>query len=153
MVASPLPVRIVEEPAVRQLLNAGMVVITVGGGGIPVVADEDGNLKGVPAVIDKDFASSLLAANLGADLFVISTAVEKCALNFGKPDQEWLDDMTVAEAKAYLAEGIHFAKGSMAPKVQAAINFLEAGGGQVIITDPPNIARALAGETGTRIRP
>jgi carbamate kinase len=151
VVASPLPRRIVEEPAVRQLLEAGMVVITVGGGGIPVVADKEGNLKGVPAVIDKDFASSLLAANLAADLFIISTAVEKVALNFGKPEQEWINNMTVAEARAYLAEGTHFAKGSMAPKIQAAINFIEAGGGEVIITDPPNIARALAGKTGTRI--
>jgi carbamate kinase len=151
VVASPLPKRIVEEPAVRELLGAGMVVITVGGGGIPVVANEDGHLVGVPAVIDKDFASSLLAANIGADLFIISTAVEKVALHFGKPDQVWLDQMSVAEAKAYLAEGTHFAKGSMAPKIQAAINFIEASGGEVIITNPPNIARALAGETGTRI--
>ena len=151
VVASPLPIRIVEEPAVRQLLNAGMVVIAVGGGGIPVVADENGDLKGVPAVIDKDFASGLLAANIGADLYVISTAVEKCALNFGRPEQTWIDHMTVTQAKAYLAEGTHFAKGSMAPKIQAAIDFVEASGGKVIITDPPNIARALAGETGTHI--
>jgi len=151
VVASPLPIRIVEEPAVRQLLGAGMVVITVGGGGIPVVADDNGNLKGVAAVIDKDFASALLAANIGADLFVISTAVEKVALNFGQANQEWIDHMTVAKAKGYLAEGNHFAKGSMAPKIQAAINFVEASGGEVIITDPPNIARALAGETGTRL--
>ena len=151
VVASPLPIRIVEEPAVRQLLDAGMVVITVGGGGIPVVADENGDLKGVPAVIDKDFASGLLAANIGASLFVISTAVEKCALNFGRPEQTWIDHMTVTQAKAYLAEGTHFAKGSMAPKIQAAIDFVEASGGKVIITDPPNIARALAGETGTHI--
>lgn len=135
----------------RQLLGAGMVVITVGGGGIPVIADENGDLKGVPAVIDKDFASALLAANIGAELFVISTAVEKCALNFGRPEQTWIDHMTVAQAKEYLAEGTHFAKGSMAPKIQAAINFVEASGGEVIITDPPNIARALAGETGTHI--
>jgi carbamate kinase len=153
VVASPQPIRIVEEPAVRQLLDAGMVVITVGGGGIPVVADENGDLKGVSAVIDKDFASALLAANIGADLFVISTAVEKCALNFGRPEQTWIDHMTVAQAKEYLAEGTHFAKGSMAPKIQAAIDFVEASGGEVIITDPPNIARALAGETGTRISP
>jgi carbamate kinase len=151
VVASPKPIRIVEEPAVQELLNAGMVVITTGGGGIPVVADEDGNLKGVAAVIDKDFASGLLAANIGANLFIISTAVEKVALNFGKPNQEWVDHMTVAEAKGYLAEGTHFAKGSMAPKIEAAIKFVEASGGEVIITDPPNIARALAGETGTRI--
>jgi carbamate kinase len=151
VVASPKPKRIVEEPAVKQLIKAGTIVITVGGGGIPVVADENGKLHGVAAVIDKDFASSLLAIRLNVDVFIISTAVEKVALNFGKPNEKWLDHMTLAEAKAYLAEGIHFAKGSMAPKIQAVINFLEAGGEKAIITDPPNITRALAGETGTII--
>jgi carbamate kinase len=151
VVASPKPKRIVEEPAVKQLIRAGTIVITVGGGGIPVVADENGKLHGVAAVIDKDFASSLLAIRLNVDVFIISTAVEKVALNFGKPNEKWLDHMTLAEAKAYLAEGIHFAKGSMAPKIQAVINFLEAGGEKAIITDPPNITRALAGETGTII--
>jgi carbamate kinase len=151
VVASPRPKRIVEEPAVKQLIRAGMIVITVGGGGIPVVADENGKLRGVPAVIDKDFASSLLAIRLNVDVFIISTAVEKVALNFGKPNEQWLDHMTLAEAKAYLASGKHFAKGSMAPKIQAVINFLEAGGEKAIITDPPNITRALAGETGTII--
>ncbi len=149
VVASPLPIRIVEEPAVKQLLENGIVVITTGGGGIPVVADEEGMLRGVPAVIDKDFASGLLASNIGAELFVISTAVEKCALNFGQPNQNWVDHMTLKEAKGYLAEGTHFAKGSMAPKIEAAIKFLEQGGKRVLITDPPNIIRALAGETGT----
>jgi carbamate kinase len=151
VVASPLPVRIVEEPVVKQLVDAGTVVITVGGGGIPVVADDNGALSGVAAVIDKDFASALLASNIGADVFVVSTAVEKVALHYGKPEQSWIDHMTIAEAKAYLEEGIHFAKGSMAPKIQASINFLEAGGQRVIITDPENIARALSGETGTHI--
>ncbi|MCB9446009.1 MAG: carbamate kinase [Ardenticatenaceae bacterium] len=151
VVASPLPKRIVEQPAVEQLLGAGIVVITVGGGGIPVVSDKEGNLQGVAAVIDKDFASALLASNIGADVFIISTAVEKVALNFGKPNQKWLDNITLAEAKQYLAEGTHFAKGSMAPKIQAAINFLEAGGKEVIITDPQNLERALNGETGTHI--
>jgi carbamate kinase len=151
VVPSPMPMRIVEEPAVKELIKAGVVVITVGGGGIPVVADKDGNLQGIAAVIDKDHASSLLASNLGADLFIISTAVEKVALNFGKPDQKWLDHMTLAEAKQYLAEGIHFARGSMAPKIQAVVNFLEKGGKEALITNPENIERALAGETGTRI--
>jgi carbamate kinase len=151
VVASPMPIKIIEEPAVKQLLDAGMVVITTGGGGIPVVADEEGLLRGVEAVIDKDFSSGLLANNLGAELFVISTAVEKVALNFGKPNQSWIDHMTVAEAKGYLAEGTHFAKGSMAPKIEAAVKFLEAGGKRVLITNPPNIKRALAGETGTVI--
>jgi len=151
VVASPLPKRIVEEDAVKALIDAGMVVITVGGGGIPVVEDENGNLKGIAAVIDKDFASSLLATRIGADVFVISTAVEKVALNFGKPNEKWLDRMTLAEAKQYLAEGIHFAKGSMAPKIQAVINFLEAGGEKAIITNPENLGRAMRGETGTHI--
>ena len=149
VVASPIPTRIVEEPSIRALIGAGHIVIGVGGGGIPVVADEQGHLKGIAAVIDKDFASSLLASRLGADTFIISTAIEKVALNFGKPEQRWLDRVTLAEARQYLAEGTHFAKGSMAPKIQAIINFLEAGGQHAIVTDPANIARALAGETGT----
>jgi carbamate kinase len=149
MVASPRPIRIIEEPVVRILLENGVVVITVGGGGIPVVGDAEGKLTGTAAVIDKDLASALLAANLKADIFIISTAVEKVALNYGKPDQVWLDRVTLTEAKQYLAEGTHFAKGSMAPKVQAIIEYLEAGGQHAIVTDPPNIARALAGETGT----
>lgn len=149
VVASPLPMRIVEEPSAKALIAAGQIVITVGGGGIPVVADDKGHLKGIAAVIDKDFASSLLATRLGADTFIISTAVEKVAINFGQPDQQWLDRVTLAEARTYLTEGKHFAKGSMAPKIQAIVNFLEAGGEHAIVTDPPNIARALAGETGT----
>jgi len=151
VVASPRPVRIVEEPAVRTLLDAGMVVITVGGGGIPVVTNADGDLEGVAAVIDKDHASGLLANVLGAELFIISTAVEKVALNFGTPEEEWLDTLTLAEAKERLAEGVHFAPGSMAPKIQAAIDYLERGGKEVLITDPANVGRAVAGETGTRI--
>ena len=104
-------------------------------------------------MIDKDYASSLLAQLVGADLFLISTAVEKVALNFGKPDQKWLDKMTLAEARQFLAEGTHFAKGSMAPKIQAIIWFLESGGKQALITNPENIGRALRGETGTWIVP
>ncbi|MBK8986320.1 MAG: carbamate kinase [Chloroflexi bacterium] len=151
VVPSPLPMRVVEEPAVKNLMSAGMCVITVGGGGIPVVADESGKLKGIAAVIDKDYATSLLGNALNADLLIISTAVEKVALNFGKPNQHSLDTITLAEAKQYLAEGTHFAKGSMAPKIQACIWFLERGGKKAIITDPPNISRALRGETGTSI--
>ncbi|HEC36307.1 MAG TPA: carbamate kinase, partial [Anaerolineae bacterium] len=109
-------------------------------------------LRGVAAVIDKDYASSLLARSIGADLFLISTAVEQVYLNFGKPDQKAIDVMTVAEAKKYMEEG-QFAKGSMLPKIQAIIWFLEAGGKEAIITSPENIARALAGKTGTRIIP
>ena len=153
VVPSPLPIRVVEETAVKALINLGMCVITVGGGGIPVVADVSGELQGIAAVIDKDFASSLLANAIGAELLMISTAVEKVALNFGKPNQQWIDRMTVAEVKAYLAEGTHFAKGSMAPKIQACIWFIERGGKNAIITNPDNIGRALAGETGTWIVP
>jgi carbamate kinase len=151
VVPSPLPIRVVEEPAVKSLISQGMCVITVGGGGIPVVADENGKLQGIAAVIDKDYASSLLGNAIGAEMLLISTAVEKVALNFGKPDQAWLERMTLEEAKSYLEEGIHFAKGSMAPKIQACIWFLERGGKSAIITDPNNIGRALAGQTGTWI--
>ncbi len=151
VVPSPLPIRVVEEPAVKALIEQGMCVVTVGGGGIPVVADDSGKLRGIAAVIDKDFASALLGNRIGAELYVISTAVEKVALHFGKPEQIWLDKMTVTEAKAYLEVGTHFAKGSMAPKIQACIEFLENGGKRAIITNPENIGRALAGETGTEI--
>lgn len=152
VVASPLPVRIVEEDAVKALIDTGITVITVGGGGIPVVADENGALSGVPAVIDKDFASALLANRIGAQLFIVSTAVEKVALNFGTPDEVWIDEMSLEDAKKFLAEGTHFAAGSMAPKIEAVIRFLEAGGEWAIITNPENLEKALAGETGTHIR-
>jgi carbamate kinase len=151
VVASPLPKEVVELESVKTLIEAGVVVITVGGGGIPVIDNGGGEYVGTAAVIDKDYASSLLAREINADLLLISTAVEKVALNFGKPDQKFLDRMTLAEAKQYLAEGTHFAKGSMAPKIQAVIWFLEGGGKQALITDPENIGRALKGETGTWI--
>jgi carbamate kinase len=153
VVPSPLPKEIVELDSVKTLLKAGVIVITVGGGGIPVIDSGGGEYRGTAAVIDKDFASSLLASEIKADLFLIATAVEKVAINFGKPEQKWLDRMTVAEAKQYLAEGTHFAKGSMAPKIEAIIRFLEAGGKQALITNPENIGRALNGETGTWIVP
>jgi carbamate kinase len=154
VVASPQPKEIVELETVEAILEKGIVVITVGGGGIPVIDPGDGNYEGVASVIDKDFASSLLAREIKADLFIISTAVEKVAVNFGKPDQKWIDKMTLAEAKAYLAEGTHFAKGSMAPKIQAIIWYLEAmPNGKALITNPENIGRALKGETGTWIVP
>jgi carbamate kinase len=151
VVASPHPKRIVELDSIRTLIEAGMTVIAVGGGGIPVVANENGDLQGVAAVIDKDLASALLAKEIGADLFIISTAVEKVALDWGKPDQRFIDAMTMDEAKAYLAEGTHFAKGSMAPKIAAAIEYLEGFDGTVIITDPEHIEDAVQGRTGTRI--
>jgi carbamate kinase len=141
----------VEERAVKSLLRDDFVVITVGGGGIPVVTDEHGDLRGVAAVIDKDFASALLAITLRADIFMITTAVDRVALDFGRPEQRWLDRMTLAEAKAHLAEGTHFAAGSMAPKIEACIEFLEHGGGEAIITSPERMEEALAGTAGTRI--
>jgi carbamate kinase len=153
VVASPLPKEVVELETVKALLNAGVVVITVGGGGIPVIDVGNGEYKGVAAVIDKDYASSLLAQQINADLLLISTAVEKVAINFGKTNEKWMDQMTLAEAKQYLAEGTHFAKGSMAPKVQAIIWYLEAGGKQALITSPEKIGKALRGETGTWIVP
>jgi carbamate kinase len=152
VVASPLPEEIVELEAVKRLLDAGVVTITVGGGGIPVIRDENGDLQGVAAVIDKDYASALLAQSIDADLFLISTAVEQVYLNFNQPDQQAIDEMTVAQAKQYMAEG-HFAEGSMRPKIEAIIWFLEAGGREALITNPENIARALQGETGTRLVP
>jgi carbamate kinase len=153
VVASPLPKEIVELDSVKAVLAQGIVVIAVGGGGIPVVDVGNGEYRGTAAVIDKDFASSMLAREIGADLFLIATAVEKIALDFGRPTQRWIDRMTLAEAKKYLAEGTHFAKGSMAPKIQAIIRYLEAGGKQALITSPECIGRALAGETGTWIVP
>ncbi|MDQ2690806.1 MAG: carbamate kinase [Chloroflexota bacterium] len=153
VVPSPLPKKILELEAVKLLLEAGVTVITVGGGGIPVVDRGNGEYEGTAAVIDKDFASSLLAQEIGAELFLIATAVEKVAINFGKPEQKWLDKLTLAEAKQYLAEGRHFAKGSMAPKIQAIVWFLENGGKQALITNPENIGRALQGKTGTWIVP
>ncbi len=152
VVASPLPVEIMELEAVKTLISSGTITITVGGGGIPVIETDEG-VKGTAAVIDKDFASSFLANQIDADLLLISTAVEKVALNFGKPDQEWIDEMTVADAKQYLEEGTHFAKGSMEPKIKAIVRFLENGGKEAIVTNPENIGRALKGETGTRIVP
>jgi len=150
VVASPHPLRIVEIESIRTLLDAGVIVVGVGGGGIPVVADKNGELRGVEAVIDKDLGCSLLAREIGAGLLLITTAVEKVALNFGTPEERQVDHMSLSEAKNYLSEGIHFAKGSMAPKIQAIIEYLEDGGTEALITDPVNVERALAGETGTR---
>lgn len=150
VVASPIPREIIELQAIKILNQNGIIVYAVGGGGIPVVAGNDGQLEGVAAVIDKDRASSLLATGLDADLLLISTAVEKVYLNFGKENQEAIEKMDHFEAKRYLEEG-HFAPGSMKPKIEACIDFIENGGEMAIITDPPNITRALRGETGTRI--
>lgn len=152
VVPSPLPEAIVEVNAIKHLIKLGFVVIAVGGGGIPVVEKENGNLRGVEAVIDKDFASGLLASNIDAELLLISTAIEQVALNFNTPNQTWVDKMTISEAKNYIEED-HFAPGSMLPKIRACIEFIERGGEKALITDPPNIQRALKGETGTWILP
>jgi carbamate kinase len=149
VVPSPMPIRIIEQDVIKTLINQGIIVIGVGGGGIPVV-EKAGKLKGVEAVIDKDLASALLAVGIKADIFLISTAVEKVALNFGKPNERALDKMTLAEAKRYYKEG-HFPPGSMGPKIQAVINYLQNGGKKALITNPNNIERALLGKTGTWI--
>ena len=151
VVASPLPRRIVEEDVIGQLVERGHVVIAVGGGGIPVVADEEGHLHGVAAVIDKDHAAALLARRIGAELFVISTSVDRVALDFGKPAQRWVDELSIEEAKRYLAEGSHFAEGSMAPKIRAAVWFVEQGGERALIASPDALEAALEGKAGTMI--
>jgi carbamate kinase len=152
VVPSPIPREIIERYAIDTLIKNGFIVVAVGGGGIPVVRDKAGNLVGVEGVIDKDLASSLLASELNADLLLISTAVEKAALNFKKSNQLDLDRITLSEAKRYYEEG-HFAKGSMGPKIKAIINYLERGGQAALITMPETIGKALAGETGTWIMP
>ncbi len=152
VVPSPIPLRIVEADAINALIDKGFVVIGVGGGGIPVIETPEGELVGVEAVIDKDFGAAILASMLKADLFLISTAVEKVAINFNKPNQQWLDQMTAAEARQYIAEG-HFAKGSMLPKIQAILKYLDNGGKRALITDPAHIKDALNGKTGTWILP
>ncbi len=149
VVPSPQPKEILEFDAIVDLVKLGYSVVAGGGGGIPVIKTDDG-YRGVAAVIDKDLASSLLAQKLKADTLLISTGVEKVSLNFGKPDQIDLSRITLSEAKRYLAEG-HFKPGSMKPKVEAALAFVEKTGGRALITDPPNMARALRGETGTEI--
>lgn len=150
VVASPEPVRIIEADVVKHLVKDGYVVIAAGGGGIPVISDEEGMLTGVSAVIDKDLASAVLAEEISADLLVISTAVEKVCLDFGKPTQRALDRITAADARRYVAEG-HFHPGSMLPKIQACLRFVERGGREALITCPSALPAALAGRTGTRI--
>jgi carbamate kinase len=151
MIASPIPLEIVEIEAIKTLIANGFIVVGVGGGGIPVIREENGDLKGVFAVIDKDRASSLLAAEMKVDVFLISTAVEKVAINFNKPNQQWLDVLTLSEAKELYKQG-HFLSGSMGPKIEAMIAYMEATpNGKGLITDPPHIVDALDGKTGTWI--
>lgn len=150
VVASPKPVEIVEQDAINSLVDANKIVICCGGGGIPVILNED-HLKGASAVIDKDFASCLLAQRLDADMLIILTAVEKVAINFGKENEKWLDDLSIEEARQYIAEG-HFAAGSMLPKVQAAVDFASSAAGRTaLITLLEKAKDGIQGKTGTRI--
>jgi carbamate kinase len=150
VVPSPFPKEILEVEAIRLLVQKGYVVIAAGGGGIPVMRNETGDLEGVEAVIDKDLGSSLLARNLGADTFIISTAVDEVYLNFGEANQKALRRATLSEIRQYLREG-HFKPGSMKPKVESIIQFLEGGGEKGIITSPENLLKAVRGEAGTTI--
>ena len=151
VVPSPKPIDVIEKNTVKALVDNGTVVITVGGGGIPVYRTEHNHLKGAAAVIDKDFASELLAEQLDADMLIILTAVEKVAINFNKPDQKGLDDLTPAQAKVYMDEN-QFAKGSMLPKVQAAVKFAESKAGRTaLITLLEKAKDGIEGKTGTRV--
>ncbi len=152
VVASPQPVKIVEAAGIGDLLEAGHIVVAAGGGGVPVTVDAEGHEIGVEAVIDKDRASALLASDLGLEEFVIVTQISHVAINFGKPDQKNLDRITAAEAKAYMEAG-EFGEGSMKPKIESALRFLEGGGREVLITSPEELGPALEGKTGTRIVP
>ncbi len=150
VVASPKPISIVEKETIKCLLECGVIVIAAGGGGIPVVKDSDGKLSGREAVIDKDLAASLLAKDLKADLFVISTAVEKVCLNYGKPNVRSLNTINIDKATEYIGQG-HFAPGSMLPKIEAMVDFVSSTGKLGIITDPANLYDALYGDKGTKI--
>lgn len=152
VVPSPLPRRILELEVIQSLVAEGIVTIAAGGGGIPVIQEQEGTFIGVEAVIDKDLAASLLARQIRADRFIISTGVEKVYLNYGKADQKALDQVTAAEAEGYIKAG-HFPPGSMLPKIEAALEFVRATGKRALITDPPNLSRAIAGETGTHLVP
>ncbi|MDR1875506.1 MAG: carbamate kinase [Synergistaceae bacterium] len=150
VVASPEPEEILETKVVQDLLEKKYCVVAAGGGGIPVLRGEDGFLEGVDAVVDKDFASSLLASSIGADVLIISTGVPKVCLDYGKPSQKSLDRVTAAELKRYAAEG-HFAPGSMLPKIEAVLRFVERGGREAVITNPESLGDAIQGKNGTHI--
>ena len=150
VVPSPVPITIVEKDVIKDLIENDVIVIACGGGGIPVIRENDGTLTGVEAVIDKDRTAAVLGNNLGLDILMILTDVEKIAINFGKKDQKFLDKLTVEEAQKYIAQG-HFGKGSMEPKVQAACHFVQNGGKKAIITSLKKSKMALDGLTGTII--
>jgi carbamate kinase len=150
IVPSPMPKRIIQSRMIRSLAYGGNVVLALGGGGVPMTKDDSGQYVGVEAVIDKDLSSAMLAVDIKADVFVILTGTEKVCLNYGKPDERQLDEITCAEAEQYMIEG-HFPAGSMGPKIAAALLYLKAGGRSVLITDPANLDRALDGKTGTRV--
>jgi carbamate kinase len=150
VVPSPEPIEAVEAGTIKTLVDAGTIVIAAGGGGIPVYVDENGNLEGMDAVIDKDLAAAVVAHEIGAQFLSILTSVNRVAINFGKPNQQWLDQLKVDQAKRYLEEG-HFPPGSMGPKIRAAVNFLENGGEMVTISNLEEARKALRGEAGTRI--
>lgn len=148
VVPSPVPIKILQQDAIMSLVGAGFTVVAVGGGGIPVIENDKGEIQGVEAVIDKDSASALFAASIDADMFVILTEVDKVAINFNKPNVQWLDNLSIEDAKKFLTEG-QFGKGSMEPKIKAILSFIEKGGRQALVTNPDNMLRALRGETGT----
>jgi carbamate kinase len=152
VVPSPTPLQAVEAPTIKRLVSEGTIVIAAGGGGIPVYIDDKGNYEGIDAVIDKDLGSAVVAREIGADILAILTSVPRAAINFGQPDQQYLETVTVSRIEEYYRQG-HFPPGSMGPKVQAAIDFLEAGGQMVVIASPEEAAKAVYGEAGTRIVP
>ena len=150
VVPSPIPRKIIELDVIKLLVESGYIVIAAGGGGIPVIMNKHGDLEGVEAVIDKDLGSALLARNLGADTFIISTAVDAVYLNFGKKNQKTINRASLSEIKRFLAEG-HFKPGSMKPKIEAIIEFFEGGGKKALITSPENLLKAIRGESGSTI--
>jgi carbamate kinase len=152
VVPSPKPLRILNIKTIERMLDSAAVVVAAGGGGIPVVKGRDGQWRGIEAVIDKDYASALLASNLKADIFIILTGVPKVAIDFGKPTQRFVERMTVAEAEKHMADG-HFPAGSMGPKIDSALQFVRATGRQVLITDVDVLREALEGKDGTTIEP
>jgi len=152
VVPSPQPLSVVESETIKTLVEQGTIVVTVGGGGAPVYIDDNGNYEGLDAVIDKDLASAVLGRDINSEFLIILTSVEKVAINFGTPDEQYLDTISISQARKYYDEG-HFPPGSMGPKIRAAMQFIQDGGKEVIITSIENAGRTLDPEVGTRIRP